>query len=95
MDGLSLVAKWNKPFSLKGEVLSYVIFITNNARGEQDKFNTNTTTYVLSEPIEERDCAEYMITVFSNNSYSMSTTNISGYGSIPTGNIIIGSVKML
>ena len=87
MNGLSLVAKWNEPFSLEGEVLSYVIFIINNASGEQDKFNTNTTTYVLSKPLGERDCAEYVITVFSNNSYSMSTTNISGYGSIPTGNV--------
>ena len=96
VDGLSLVAVWNKPFSLKGEVVSYVIFITNKASGVQEEVKTNTTTYILSEPIGERDCAEYMFTIFSNNSYSTSTTNISGYETFPTGNIhCIGAMEML
>ena len=96
VDGLNLVAAWNEPFSLEGEAVSYMIFITNKASGVQYVVKTNMTTYVLSEPIEERDCAEYMFTVFSNNSYSTSMTNISGSEYIPTGNIrYVGTMEML
>ena len=85
MDSLSLVAKWNEPFSLQGEELSYVICITNKASGSQIKDTINTTTYVLFEAIGDRDCADYMFVVFSINSYNKSETGITGHENIPTG----------
>ena len=87
MEDLALVVTWNEPFSLEGEELSYVVFITNNSSGIQLKATVNTTTYVLSEPIGERDCAVYMFIVFSNNSYNKSVSSVSGHENIPTGTI--------
>ena len=85
------MAAWNKPFSLKGEELSYTIVIVNTASGVQEEAVVNSTIYTFSvdEPIGERDCAEYMFSVFSNNSYSKSSTGVSGYENIPTGTTCI------
>ena len=85
-DGLSLVATWSEPFSLKGEQLSYVVSITNTATRAQEEFNVSTTRFVLSEPIGERDCAEYQFTVFSRNSYSSSQIGVTERIHIPTSN---------
>ena len=78
---------WSEPFSLKGEELSYIITITNTANRVQEEAVVNSTIYTFSidEPIRERDCAEYMFTIFSNNSYSKSSTGVSDYENIPTG----------
>ena len=57
VEELALVVTWNEPFSLEGEELSYVVFITNKVSGVQLNVTVNTTTYILSEPIGERDCA--------------------------------------
>ena len=59
----------------------------NTANGVQEEVTVNSTKYTFSveEPIRERDCAVYMFTVFSSNSYSKSITGISGYENIPTG----------
>ena len=62
--------------------------ITNMANGVQNEVTVNTTRYVFSEPIGERDCADYQFTVFSKNDYSISMTNVSGWKSIPTGAVI-------
>ena len=83
---------WSKSFSLDGEELSYIITIMNTANGVQKEAVVNSTIYTFSvdEPIRERDCAaEYMFTVFSNNSYSKSSTGVSGYENIPTGTTCI------
>jgi hypothetical protein len=87
VEGLTLVAIWSKPPSLEGEELSYIITIVNMANGIQEEVTVNSTEYLLSgnEPIGERDCAVYMFTVFSSNSYSKSSTGVSGYENIPTG----------
>ena len=87
-DGARLVATWSEPFSLEGEQLSYVIFITNTVTGAQKEVTVNTTRYVLSEPIGERDCAEYQFTVFSKNSFSKSQSGVTGRNYIPTGNYV-------
>ena len=81
------MAIWSKSFCLKGEKLSYIIAIMNTANGVQEEVTVNSTKYTFSveEPIRERDCAVYMFTVFSNNSYSKSSTGVSGYENIPTG----------
>ena len=59
----------------------------NTANGVQEEAIVNSTEYAYSvdEPITERDCAMYMFTVFSNNSYSKSITGVRGYENIPTG----------
>ena len=89
MDGLSLVATWDEPFSLEGEELSYVIFITgsgNLIQNDEVSVNENEYEYVFSEPIEGMDCAQYiMFTVLSENEYSRSTANVSERKSVPTG----------
>lgn len=85
-DGLSLVATWSEPFSLKGEQLSYVVSITNTATRAQEEVNVSTTRFVLSEPIGERDCAEYQFTVFSRNSISRSQIGVTERIHIPTSN---------
>ena len=85
-DGLSLVATWSEPFSLKGEQLSYVVSITNTATRAQEEVNVSTTRFVLSEPIGERDCAEYQFTVFSMNSFSPSQIGVTERIHIPTSN---------
>ena len=87
MEGLILVAVWSKPFSLEGEELSYIITIMNTANGVQEEATVNSTKYAFSvdEPMRERDCAVYLFTIFSNNSYSKSSTGVSGYENIPTG----------
>ena len=87
VEGLILVAIWSKPFSLEGEELSYIITIANTFNGVQEEATVYSTKYAFSvdEPIRERDCAVYIFTVFSNNSYSKSITGVSGYESIPTG----------
>jgi hypothetical protein len=87
VEGSTLVAIWSKPFSIQGEELSYVITIMNTANGIQDEAVVKSTNYTLSvnEPIGERNCAVYMFTVFSSNSYSKSSTGVSGYENIPTG----------
>ena len=89
VEGLSLVATWSEPFSLQGEELSYVITITNTDSGVQDEVAINTTRYVLSEPIGERDCAEYQFTVFSKNSFSKSQNGTTGRNYIPTSNYVM------
>ena len=73
-DGFTLVASWDEPFSLEGEELSYVVYITNTATGAQTEVNVTTTRFVLLE----RDCAEYEFTVFSKNSYSRSQNGVTG-----------------
>ena len=57
----------------------------NTANGVQEEVTVNSTKYTFSveEPI--RDCAVYMFTVFSNNSYNKSSTGVSGYKNITTG----------
>ena len=90
------MAIWSKPFSLEGEELSYIITIMNTANGVQEETTVNSTIYAFSvnEPIGERDCAVYMFTVFSNNSFSKSSTGVSGYENIPTGTTcIIGTCR--
>ena len=91
------MATWSEPFSLQGEELSYVITVTNTASEIQDEVTVNTTRYVLSEPIGERDCAEYQFTVFSKNDYSISMTSVDGWKNIPMGTVIIQiiSIKMI
>jgi hypothetical protein len=84
-EGLALVATWEEPFSLEGEDLSYVITIMNRGNVVQDGITVNTTTYVLSEPIGERNCSEYAFTVFSENSFGRSRIGITGVENIPTG----------
>ena len=85
VDGLNLVVTWKEPFSLEGEELSYVLSITNTASGVQIEVAVNTSRYVFTELIGERDCAEYQFTVFSMNSYSESNEFTSGRKNIPTG----------
>ena len=90
MDGLSLVTTWSKPFSLEGEELSYVIFITGNSDLIQDdEVTVNETEYKFysrSKPIEEVDCTQFiMFTVFSENEYSRSIANVSEWKKVPTG----------
>jgi hypothetical protein len=90
VDGLSFVATWSEPPSLEGEELSYVIFITGNSNLIQDgevSINETEYEYVFSEPAGEMDCAaQYiMFTVFSENKYSRSITNVSEWKNIPTG----------
>ena len=85
MDGLSLVSTWSEPFSLQGEELSYVIFITGNSDLIQDdEVTVNETEYeFFSEPM---DCTQYiMFTVFSENEYSRSIANVSEWKKVPTG----------
>ena len=48
-----------------------------------------TYAFSVNEPIGERDCAVYMFTAFSNNSFSKSSTGVSGYKNIPTGTTCI------
>ena len=76
-----------EPFSLEGEELSYVITIMNRGNVVEDGVTVNTTRYVLSEPIGERDCSEYVFTVFSENNFSKSRNAITGRANIPTGRI--------
>jgi hypothetical protein len=87
VEGLTLVAIWSKPPSLEGEELSFIITIVNTTNGIQEEATVNSTKYTLSvdEQIGERDCAVYTFTVFSSNSYSKSSTSVSGYENIPTG----------
>ena len=75
-----------EPFSLEGEDLSYVITIMNNGNVVEDGVTVNTR-YILSEPIGERDCSEYIFTIFSENSYSKSRNGITGRANIPTGRL--------
>ena len=82
------MATWSEPFSFQGEELFYEMNITNTASGVQDEVTVNTTRYVLSEPIGERDCADYQFTVFSKNDYSISMANVNGWKNIPTGAVI-------
>ena len=89
MDGLSLVVTWSESFSLQGEELSYVIFITGSDKLiRNDEVNVNETEYkyVFSEPVGEMDCTQYiMFTAFSENGYSRSKANVSEWKNIPTG----------
>ena len=85
--GTNLVAMWSEPFSLEGEELSYVVCITNTASGVRKEVTVNTSTYVLTEPLQERNCEEYRFTVFSKNDYFTSNSSVNGYQSIPTGTI--------
>ena len=85
---MALVATWSEPFSLEGEELSYVVSITNTVTGAQKEVTVNTTRYVLSEPIGERDCAEYQFTIFSKNSFSKSRNGTIGRNYIPTSNYV-------
>ena len=71
-----------EPFSLEGEDLSYVITIMNRSNVVEDGV-TDTTRYVLSEPIGERDCSEYTFTVFSENSFSKSRKATTGRANFP------------
>ena len=86
-DGLDLVATWDEPFSLEGEELSYVITIMNRGNIAEDDITVNTTRFVISEPTGERDCSEYVFTVFSKNGFSKSVNAITGRANIPTGRI--------
>ena len=97
VEGLILVVFWSKPFSLEGEELSYIITITNKANGVQEEAVVNSTIYTFSinEPIRERDCEVYMFTVFSNNSYSKSSTGVSSYENIPTGTTCITGRELM
>ena len=89
MDRLSLVATWSEPFSLPGEELSYVIFVTSNSDLIQDdeiSVNEIEYEYVFSEPIEGMDCTQYiMFTIFSENEYSRSIANVSERKDVPKG----------
>lgn len=85
-NGLSLVATWNKPFSLRGENLSYVISITNLDGGMVNEVIVNTTNYTLVKQDGQDDCAEYQFTVFSKNGYSRSMNAVSGRRRFPAGN---------
>jgi hypothetical protein len=91
VDGLSLVATWSEPFSLEGEELSYVVFITGNGNlMKDDDISVNETDYkyVFSEPVGEMDCAEHIIfTVFSENKFSRSVANVSEWKNVPTGTV--------
>ena len=88
--GLTLVATWSEPFSLRGEELSYVISITNFDSGMVKEVIVNTTNYTLTKQDGEQDCAVYQFTVFSKNGYSRSINAVHGRNSFPTGNIIAG-----
>ena len=60
VEGLILVAVWRKPFSLKGEHLSYPM---NTANGVKEEGTVSSTKYALSvnEPVGERDsCTNVM-----------------------------------
>ena len=94
-DGLSLVATWSEPFSLTGEQLSYVVSITNIATRAQEEVAVNTTRFILSEPIGERDCAEYQFTVFSRNSFSRSQIGVTERIHIPTSNYDVKCVHVM
>ena len=83
---MNLVATWSEPFSLEGEELSYIVSIMNVVTGDQKEVTVNTTNYVLSEVMGERDCAEYHFTVFSRNSFSTSQNGVTGVNYIPTSN---------
>ena len=86
VDGETLVASWREPFSLEGEELSYVVFITNLATATSREVTVNVSRYVLDNPIGSRNCSEeYELTVFSRNDYSRSDTAISRRGHIPMG----------
>ena len=93
VDGLSLVATWSEPFSLEGEQLSYIIFITSSSDLIQDaevSVNESQYEYVFSESIEGMDCTQYiMFTVFSENEYSRSIANVSERKSVPKGILLI------
>ena len=84
-NGLILEATWTEPFSIKGEELSYVVSITNTETGGRREVTTNTPSYVLAEPIGQRDCALHEFIVFSRNDFSKSSNGISGRRHIPTG----------
>ena len=85
-NGMNLVATWSEPFSLEGEQLSYIVSIMNVVTGDQKEVTVNTTNYVLSEVMGERDCAEYHFTVFSRNGFSTSQNGVTGMNYIPTSN---------
>ena len=89
MAGLSLVATWNEPFSLKGEELSFVVSISSDSNLIPNVVRVNTTKYVFSDIIGEMECAEYMFTVFSTNGYSMSWSSVSEWKHFPTGTCVI------
>ena len=88
VDGLNLVLTWREPFSLEGEELSYVVSITNTVSSDMEEVSVNTSRYVLTEPIGERDCAEYQFTLFSKNDFSKSINAVTGRANIPTGKIV-------
>lgn len=88
MDGLTLVAAWSEPFSIRGEELSYVVSITNIDVGMVNEVIVNTTNYTLTKQDGQHDCAEYQFTVFSKNGYSRSINAVSGREKFPAGNII-------
>ena len=88
VDGLNLVLTWREPFSLEGEELSYVVSITNTVSSDKEEVTVNTSRYALTEPIGERDCAEYQFTVFSKNDFSKSINAVTGRANIPTGKIV-------
>ena len=91
MDGLSLIATWTEPFSIEGEDISYDVSVVNRATGATDEITVETPRYVLADPIDTRDCAEYDISVVSRNGYSTSSTGVRGIQNIPTGNFNIQS----
>ena len=94
VDGLDLVVTWDEPFSLVGEDLCYIITIMNRGNVLQEEVTVNTTRFVLSEPIGERDCAEYVFTVFSRNGFSKSLNAVTGRANIPTGRIKINELSL-
>ena len=94
VDGLDLVVTWDEPFSLVGEDLCYIITIMNRGNVLQEEVTVNTTRFVLSELIGERDCAEYVFTVFSRNGFSKSLSAVTGRANIPTGRIKINELSL-
>ena len=84
--GLTLVATWSEPFSLRGEELSYVVSITNIDVGMVKEVFVNTANYTLTKQDGQQDCALYQFTVFSKNDYSRSINAVSGRERFPAGN---------
>ena len=85
---MSLIVTWTEPFSLEGEDISYVVFISNRKSRVVQEVYVHSTRYVFNE-LESfgavRNCAEYDFTVFSKNLYSLSLNGVSGRRIIPTG----------
>ncbi len=91
VNGLSLVAMWSEPFTLRGEELSYVITITPldlvAIGGMVEEVIVNATNYTLTRQNGQHDCVEYQFTVYSKNGYSRSSNAVSRSERFPAGNI--------